>query len=125
MEKRLLPGLAAMSADPLPTEEAKSNPLRCACGQGLSEDDRYCRSCGAQLGADRFFDQLWVILILLFLIIGPLALPMVWRSKKLNPAVKALLTLLSVAEFFAITWGMQRAYMYSIEQVRAQIDFGR
>ena len=41
-------------------------------------------------------DNPWVVLMMLFVVLGPLALPMLWRSRGFSPLWKALLTLLMV-----------------------------
>ena len=44
----------------------------------------------------RSTDNPWVVLLMLFVVLGPLALPMLWRSRGFSPLWKALLTLLMV-----------------------------
>lgn len=47
--------------------------------------------------AVQWYYRPWVVLILLFFVLGPLGLPLVYKSPKLNRAWKILLTLVMLA----------------------------
>ena len=69
------------------------------CRAVLEATDNYCHSCGAptaNLAAQkpRWSESPWVILPLLFLILGPLALPLLWRSRQFTASWKSILTVL-------------------------------
>jgi hypothetical protein len=79
-----------------------SNPIRpeiiCRrCRAVLEATDDYCHNCGgptANLAARKpsWSESPWVILPLLFLILGPLALPLLWRSRRFTTSWKSILT---------------------------------
>jgi len=68
-------------------------PVPCAkCRRGIGPADAFCRFCGArQHTADPFYYHPVWILVLSFLVLGPLALGLVWRARAINPAMKAVL----------------------------------
>ena len=78
------------------------------CFALLDVSDDFCRRCGAAAAGDsttvaasvgvaatrnsRGTDNPWVVLLMLFAVLGPLALPMLWRSRAFSPLWKTLLT---------------------------------
>ena len=106
--------------DPIP---AKSICRRCAAT--LDVDDNYCRRCGAptpfglKAGVSATAQQPsqwespWLILPLLFLVIGPLALPLLWRSRQFTVLWKSILTVLVTGMTVLLIWStwlaMERA----------------
>ena len=89
------------------------------CHAVLDATDNYCRHCGeptvivAQSGNARprttgggydpasrppsFVESPWVILPLIFLVLGPLALPLLWRSRQFSPLWKNIVTAITLA----------------------------
>jgi len=81
--------------------------------------DRFCRHCGRSTAHEddedvaplsiepvwpeprpahvRWSDRRWFVLLMLFFVLGPLALPMLWSSRSFTPASKTVLTALSLA----------------------------
>lgn len=45
----------------------------------------------------RWHNRPWVILLLLFVVLGPLALPLLWRSPRFSRPMKVALTVLTLA----------------------------
>ena len=45
----------------------------------------------------RWYARPWVILVLLFVVLGPFALPLLWRSPSFSRPMKLVLTVLTVA----------------------------
>jgi hypothetical protein len=98
--------------DPVPPK-----PICQQCTAMLDADDNYCRRCGAatQFGvrsgilpsAKRFgsWESPWVILPLLFLVLGPLALPLLWRSRRFTFFWKGILTVLVIGLTAILLWG--------------------
>jgi len=91
------------------------------CFAVLDLGDRFCRHCGASLvdfdasglpvtrvvsagrsEASSWSESPWVVLAMLFLVLGPLGLPMLWRSRQFSPAWKAVLTLLMLGVTMAV-----------------------
>jgi hypothetical protein len=88
----------------------------CRCHAAIDDGDRYCRFCGEPVDGPesesridavevkatrtpppaaprtRSYDTPWAILSLLFLGIGPFAIPLLWRSQSFTPFWKKTLT---------------------------------
>jgi len=104
------------------------------CYSVLDADDNFCRHCGKPLGdasattgmydgdavpapttRRRLSENPWVVLAMLLLVMGPLGLPMLWRSRHFSLTLKTALTLLILGVTVAIV-GM----IYHTLQVRLQ-----
>ena len=46
----------------------------------------------------------WKVLALLFLVLGPLALPVLWKSPRFSRAGKSVLTILVAIQTVAVIW---------------------
>ncbi len=87
------------------------------CGKPLEPDDRYCRHCGAAARpATAWYYHPLAVLAMLFLVVGPLALPLLWKSPRFSLALKIILSVVNVAYFALIAWGSERIYFYLIQQ---------
>ena len=62
------------------------------CRQLIDEADCYCRHCGRSLRPGQSFLYSHTGIILLSLVLGPLALPFVWLSKRINLTAKIIYT---------------------------------
>lgn len=70
------------------------------CARTVEPLDRYCRHCGARLGQeDSILYHPLTIFIIAFTVLGPLAIPMVWRSNQMTRAAKHGMTWLILAYF--------------------------
>ena len=47
-------------------------------------------------GQSRWFYSVWSVLLALFVVLGPLGLPLLWRSPRFSRGTKVLLTALTV-----------------------------
>ena len=76
----------------------------CPACQAVSTDpsSAYCSRCGFQLGAPasaarpprpRWYHNIWFVLAMLLLVLGPFGLPMVWGNPRFSRWVKYLLTI--------------------------------
>ena len=95
------------------------------CHAMLDVGDSFCRHCGAPTGDDPtapatqpvsyvpaapsrkrsdWSESRWAVLTMLFLVLGPIALPMLWRSRQFTPLWKILLTLLVLGLTIGIVW---------------------
>jgi len=91
------------------------------CYAMLDVGDNYCRHCGAstvnsagpgempaRLAPDRSRDRCgwsenrWLVLAMLFLVLGPLGLPMLWRSRQFSLTWKLILTSIMLAVTVAV-----------------------
>ena len=97
--------------DPDPTK-----PVCRQCTAVLDADDNYCRRCGAptdfgiRLGVSpaakqpAAWESPWVVLPLLFFVLGPLALPLLWRSRRFTLLWKGILTALVIGLTVLLVW---------------------
>lgn len=94
------------------------------CRGVLDADDNYCRRCGtptahvAGLSSDglrsmphgekksKAWENPWVVLSLLFFVLGPFALPLLWRSSRFSPLWKNVLTVLVLALTVFLIWAL-------------------
>jgi len=103
------------------------------CYAVLDAGDHFCRHCGQPLGEVpvpagtldgsvptpaprlRLSENRWVVLTMLLLVMGPLGLPMLWRSRQFSFMLKTALTLL-ILGVTAVILGV----IYHTLQVRLQ-----
>jgi hypothetical protein len=112
------------------------------CRAALDAEDNYCRRCGtptanlagASGGAGAAFfgagpanssrqrsawwDHPWFVVAMLFLVIGPLALPMLWRSHRFTQGWKIVLTVLVT---ILTVWLCSRVWI-AMQQTVATLD---
>ena len=64
-------------------------PICWSCRGVIAKDDKFCRHCGRrQMRGDTWYFQAGWILFLALTVLGPFALPLVWRSPHLNRSQK-------------------------------------
>ena len=113
------------------------------CRAALEAEDNYCRRCGTPTanvsglsggaaaampyGAwpaagfsqrPSWWDRPWFILMMLFLVLGPLALPMLWRSRQFSQVWKIVLTVLVSLLTGWLCWRLWLA----MQQTAAMLD---
>ena len=75
------------------------------CGAVLAEEAQFCSQCGKPdiaaprarpAAAARWYHNIWFVLAMLFLVLGPFGLPLVWKNPNFSRTVKIVLTLLMV-----------------------------
>ena len=72
------------------------------CHRTIPVDAKFCPHCGRkQAKSQWYYRPIW-ILVLAFLVIGPLALPLVWRSPFMSRPVKWVLSI-AITLYFAVT----------------------
>ena len=71
------------------------------CEQAVGTAARYCSNCGVSLGAtakvqqstqSKWYHNVWFLLFLLFFVLGPFGLPIVWTNPRLPQWAKILLS---------------------------------
>lgn len=80
-------------------------PIPCRkCRQGIGAADAFCKHCGTrqQVSDPFYYHPVW-ILVLALTVLGPFALGLVWRSRVMSPATKAVLAAIIVA-YSAVTF---------------------
>ena len=112
------------------------------CFTVLDVSDDFCRRCGAATAGDggavaapvgvaatrksKGTDDPWVVLLMLFVVLGPLALPMLWRSRGFSPLWKTLLTLVMVgvtALLFFLIWLFIAKALEPLQQLKTLQGF--
>jgi hypothetical protein len=89
------------------------------CYAMLDAADNFCRHCGcptregvpgaasmapALPAGPAWWEAPWLVLTMLFVVLGPLALPMLWRSRRFNNLWKIGLTVVVVALTVVVVW---------------------
>ncbi|MCC6694702.1 MAG: hypothetical protein IT365_03625 [Candidatus Hydrogenedentes bacterium] len=87
------PATATTTVPPVP-----GRALCPRCGHTIDSWDSFCRYCGrpmkahAKSKAPWYYEPVWIV-VLALVVLGPLALPLVWKSPKLTRPVKWAFTL--------------------------------
>jgi ribosomal protein L40E len=109
-----------------PMSELVSEMTVCPrCHAELDATDSYCRHCGASANSSAgngkaaalcvepvasvvrqpgWSESPWLVLPLMFLVLGPFALPLLWRSRRFNLVWKILLTAVMLAVTVYLVW---------------------
>lgn len=125
----------------MPASEPAIEKIVCRqCYAVLDAADNYCRHCGmptpnlvaaADAGAtavlvearlvsercakpSRGMDSPWIVLPMLFLVLGPLGLPMLWRSRQFSVLWKMILTVLVLAITAVVLWAIWLLYQKAL-----------
>ena len=112
------------------------------CFTVLDVSDDFCRRCGAATAGDattvaasvgvaatrksKGTDNPWGVLLMLFVVLGPLALPMLWRSRGFSPLWKTLLTLVMVgvtALLLFLMWFVIAKALVPLQQLKTLQGF--
>jgi hypothetical protein len=116
--------------DPVPPK-----PVCRQCAAALDADDNYCRRCGqptavgVSLGvAPRVtqpgvWESPWVILPLIFFVLGPLALPLLWRSRRFTLLWKCILTVSVTGLTVFLVWTTWVTVERTLAPVQKALDF--
>ncbi|MGA2064542.1 MAG: hypothetical protein ABSG86_06225 [Thermoguttaceae bacterium] len=79
------------------------------CKAAIGASDNYCPQCGTPTAAGlaglaAWWESPWVVLPLLFLILGPFALPLLWRSRLFTRPWKLALSVIVVGISLFFLW---------------------
>jgi hypothetical protein len=68
------------------------------CGVPQAGGAKFCGQCGASLDPAKanWYHNVWFVLAMLFFVLGPLGLPLVWKNPKFSRSVKWLLTVIMI-----------------------------
>jgi hypothetical protein len=112
----LLRQVAGFARHPSMNDSEPSKPACRQCAAALDADDNYCRRCGTptavglSLGVSApakqpaVWESPWVVLPLLLFVLGPLAFPFLWRSRRFTFVWKCILTLLVTGATVLVVW---------------------
>ena len=100
------------------------------CEQPVTPEAKFCSMCGFQLDASapaapmragsRWYHNVWMVLFLLFFVLGPFGLPLVWANPRFSRAAKLLLTGVMVLYMWmlvVLTMRMVESVSNSLEQL--------
>ena len=101
----------------MPTPGDDVRVLVCTqCGQALDATDVYCRGCGTSVHEEQLsiLQSRVGVLLMLFLGVGPFALPLLWKSPAFSTAQKVWITVLNLAFILAIVWFLVWFYNFIV-----------
>lgn len=101
-----------------------------ACGQEAAAGDKFCSACGfplagpagrpaAQAPAPKWYHNVWFVLAMLFFVLGPFGLPLVWQNPRLSMGMKiglTLITLVYTAWLIELTLKMMQSVTGHLQQ---------
>jgi hypothetical protein len=110
------------------------------CYAVLDVSDNFCRRCGAPTNnmaavsvvpaptSPRvpWSENRWIVLASLFLVLGPLGLPMLWRSRQFSMFWKAAITVLLLGLtvlIFALIWYVLDKALAPLKELRGMKGF--
>ena len=101
-------------------ENTVQDPVFCPrCRVQVRETDHYCYNCGRSLKRGYGFVYTHSGIILMSLVLGPLALPFVWLSKRIHPIFKIIYTLILLAMSYYIVIMFMQAYSAMQDAVKS------
>ena len=115
-------------------ESASNAELCLACGATMATPATYCSQCGKLLNpahvsappGSKWYQNVWLLLILLFFVLGPFGLPLVWKHPRFSRATKLTLTLVMVVYtvvLVQLTMRMFQAVTQEVNQFNSAVQF--
>lgn len=109
------------------------------CGAVAAAGTKFCGQCGQPLDPSlaaalpprapqqpRWYNNIWFVLFMLFFVLGPFGLPLVWKNPRLSQRVKIILTLVMVVYTIALvelTMQAIQAVMGQVTQFNSTLSF--
>lgn len=116
-----------------------NNPTTClACGASVGAETKFCGQCGQPLDPlaipspppaakpSRWYHNIWLILFMLFFVVGPFGLPLVWKHPRLSQRAKLILTLVMIVYtgvLIDLTMQAVRAVIGQVNQFNSTLSF--
>ena len=105
-----------------------------ACGATTAMPATYCRQCGKPLdpahppapSGSKWYQNVWLVLLLLFFVLGPFGLPLVWKNPRFSRTVKMALTLTMVVYtvvLVQLTIQMFQTVTQEVNQLKSTLQF--
>ena len=101
----------------------------------MAPQAHFCSGCGKPLGLfvppptaakPKWYYNVWFVLLMLFFVLGPLGLPLVWKNPRFSRGVKVALTVVMVLYTLVLieaTVRVVRAVMQGVEQFNSTLQF--
>ena len=92
-------------------DEAQRGRACPACGAVTGSPAAYCSQCGMALSSaqaqakpavSKWYYNVWFVLFMLFFVVGPFGLPLVWKNPRFSRGIKGFLTLAMVVYTLAL-----------------------
>ena len=95
------------------------------CGAAVSAAGKFCSHCGRPFGTapasqerpSKWYHNIWFVLFMLFFVLGPFGLGLVWRNPRFGRGAKITLTLVMVVYTVALVEMTIRTTQIVIEHV--------
>lgn len=103
---------------------ALPSSTRCwSCDHEVDPEDRYCRRCGQGQRASIpwYYRPLWIA-VLSLTVLGPFALPLIWRTPRLSRAGKWLASAALIALCAWVGWGFAVEMRRFLDQYQLDDD---
>ncbi len=82
------------------------------CLAVIDAEDNYCRRCGLSTrGGEAWYHSPAFVILMLFVIIGPLAIPLLWRSPRFSTTAKWAITVVNVVYTLLMLYALKEAYL--------------
>jgi hypothetical protein len=86
------------------------------CHKTIGAEDKYCPHCGKRQGTgDAWYYSVLSVAILAFFVIGPFALPLVWKSSRMGATTKYVLTALILVYTALTAYAFYRVFAIYLE----------
>ena len=101
-----------------------------ACENAVTPEAAFCKTCGGPLQptvrpspprSTRWYHNIWFVLFMLFFVIGPFGLPLVWSNPKFSRGVKIGLSIAMVLYTIALVDLTIRAFTFIMNEA-AQLN---
>ena len=98
---------AALNEAPVPVDKAAGVPSEVVPSNGLSYTPSTAPAANLPIqgtGLSNWMQSRTAVLLALFVVLGPLAIPMLWRSDRFSTAAKIALTVLVLVLTVVVVW---------------------
>ena len=105
------------------------------CTQPLTTEVNFCSRCGKPVNrtaspnapaAPKWYYNVWFVLVMLFFVLGPFGLPLVWKNPRFSRWVKIALTVAMVlysVVLIEMTLRMVQTVMREVQQFNSTLSF--
>ena len=97
-----------------------------SCGAAAPLEAAYCGHCGKPLqlttalhaaAPGKWYHNIWLVLFMLFFVLGPFGLPLVWKNPRFSQTVKIILTVAMALYTLALVQTVMVAAKIVTEQI--------